>query len=94
MDFFLKAIFFTVMLLIHYALSSQKKVYLGAVIRVIFVATMAWRYLTVDTVSVKAQLLVMGIGLFCLMAEWMEGREMFKRNQEKELERLRIEDFK
>jgi len=94
MDFFLKAVLFTVVLLIHYALSSQKNVYLGAVIPVIFVAAMAWRYLTVDTVSLKAQLMVMGIGLFCLMAEWIKGREEFKRIQEKELEHLRIQDYK
>lgn len=62
--------------------------------RVIFVAGMAWQYLTVDTASINAQLLVMGIGLFCLMSEWMEDREVFKRNQEKELERLRIQDYK
>ena len=94
MDFFLKAVLFTVVLLIHYALSSQKNVYLGAVIPVIFVAAMAWRYLTVDTVSVKAQLMIIGIGLFCLMAEWLHGREVFQKNQEKELERLRIKDLK
>lgn len=54
MDFFLKVMLFTGMLLIHYVLSSQKNVYLGVVVPLIFVAGMSWRYLTVDTVSVKA----------------------------------------
>lgn len=94
MDFFLKVMFFTGMLLIHYVLSSQKNVYLGVVVPLIFVAGMSWRYLTVDTVSVKAQLMIIGIGLFCLMAEWLHGREVFQKNQEKELERLRIKDLK
>ncbi|WP_393965161.1 hypothetical protein [Exiguobacterium sp. S22-S28] len=94
MDFFLKVMLFTGMLLIHYVLSSQKNVYLGVVVPLIFVAGMSWRYLTVDTVSVKAQLMIIGIGLFCLMAEWLHGREVFQKNQEKELERLRIKDLK
>ena len=94
MNFFLKVMLFTGMLLIHYVLSSQKNVYLGVVVPLIFVAGMSWRYLTVDTVSVKAQLMIIGIGLFCLMAEWLHGREVFQKNQEKELERLRIKDLK
>ncbi|MGX8178928.1 hypothetical protein ACWS7L_15680 [Exiguobacterium artemiae] len=94
MDFFLKVMLFTGMLLIHYVLSSQKNVYLGVMVPLIFVAGMSWRYLTVDTVSVKAQLMIIGIGLFCLMAEWLHGREVFQKNQEKELERLRIKDLK
>ncbi len=94
MDFFLKVMLFTGMLLIHYVLSSQKNVYLGVMVPLIFVAGMSWRYLTVDTVSVKAQLMIIGIGLFCLMAEWLHGREVFQKNQGKELERLRIKDLK
>lgn len=64
MDILLKGLLYAAVLGAQYVLSSQKNVYLGAVVPLLFVA------------------------------EWGKGREVFRKNQEKELERMRIQDLK
>ncbi|WP_214721313.1 hypothetical protein [Exiguobacterium sp. s192] len=94
MDFLWMGLLYAGILGVQYVLSSQKNVYLGAVVPLLFVAGMTWRYVDVESVSTMHYLLMTGFGLLCLIAEWDRGREVFRTNQEKEWNRMRIQDFK
>lgn len=94
MDFLWMSLLYAGILGVQYVLSSQKNVYLGAVVPLLFVAGMTWRYVNVESVSTMQYLLITGFGLLCLVAEWGKGREVFRKNQEKEWNRMRIQDFK
>ena len=94
MDILLKGLLYAAVLGAQYLLSSQKNVYVGAVVPLLFVAGMTWRYVNVESVSTIQYLLITGFGLLCLVAEWGKGREVFRKKQEKELERMSIQDLK
>ncbi|WP_214801298.1 MULTISPECIES: hypothetical protein [unclassified Exiguobacterium] len=94
MDILLKGLLYAAVLGAQYVLSSQKNVYLGAVVPLLFSAGMTWRYVNVESVSTIQYLLITGFGLLCLVAEWGKGREVFRKKQEKELERMSIQDLK
>ncbi len=58
MDILLKGLLYAAVLGAQYLLSSQKNVYVGAVVPLLFVAGMTWRYVNVESVSTMQYLLI------------------------------------
>jgi len=93
MDFLVSITFITVGLGLQYFLSYRSNPYFGAIIPILFVAGMTWRYLNGEYNSFLAYALLLGFGLILLLQEWSRGRKKLKKNQEKELEKMRTHDI-
>ena len=92
MNFIISALFITVGLGLQQLLSSRHNPYLGIIMPVLLTIVMTWRYLNGGYNSFLAYALILGFGWIVLSVEWSRGRETFKKNQEKELERMRVHD--
>ncbi|VWX37691.1 hypothetical protein [Exiguobacterium oxidotolerans] len=93
MDVLVSALFIAAGLGLQYLLSSKNNPYLGVIIPVLFVTGMTWRYLEGGYNSFLAYILILGFGLILLFEEWSRGRKAMKKNQEKELEKIRTYDI-
>lgn len=92
MNFFISALFITVGLGLQQLLSSRNNTYLGIIMPILLTIVMTWRYLNGGYSSFLAYALILGFGWIILSVEWSNGRKTFKKNQEKELERMRVHD--
>ncbi|MGX9807789.1 hypothetical protein ACV3PA_11170 [Exiguobacterium acetylicum] len=92
MNFIISALFITVGLGLQQLLSNRNNPYLGVIMPILLTIVMTWRYLTGGYSSFLAYALILGFGWIVLLVEWSNGRKSFKRQQEKELERMRVHD--
>lgn len=93
MNFVVSAAFIGIALGVQYFLSYRSNPYLGAIIPIVFTAGMTWRYFNGEYNSFLAYVLLLGFGLVLLLQEWSRGRKKLKKNQEKELEKMRMHDI-
>ncbi|WP_214858964.1 hypothetical protein [Exiguobacterium sp. s191] len=93
MSFIISALAIAAALGVQYLLSNRSNVYLGAIIPILFLAIMTWRYFDGKLSSFTSYILITIIVLISLIEQWVRGRRAFKKNQEKELDRMRTRDM-
>ncbi len=93
MSFVISALAIAAALGVQYFLSNRSNAYLGAIIPIIFVSAMTWRYFDGRFNSFTGYILITGLVLTSLLEQWSRGRKAFKKNQEKELDRMRTRDM-
>jgi hypothetical protein len=84
---------FALIFAVHYFLSTRTSVYWGAIIPVAYLAYCGWIF-TAQQVNhpIKLTLLLLfGLGMFLI--EWEEGRKIFKKKQQNELNKMKTQDI-
>lgn len=92
MNEFVRVFFIVFILGFQYFLSSRNNVYWGGIIPVMFVIAMAYFVITGKS-EMLSSMLITGVGLLFLAAEWRGGRKELQKRRIKELNKMRTQDI-
>lgn len=67
---------------VQYFLSTRKSSYWGAIIPILFVSWLSWKFITAQIESVIAYIVILLVGILFLSEQWSMGRKVL-RNHEK-----------
>lgn len=92
MNEILNIFFFAAALGLQYFLSSRNSAYWGAIIPVLFTASLTWMLVNDRIHSTLAYVLV-PLGLLLLLEQWSRGRKEQRKNRQRELDKMRTHDL-
>ena len=92
MNEFVRLIITVLILGFQYFLSLRNSVYWGGIIPAITVIVMAYLVITGKSDMLRS-LLITGVGLLFMAAEWRRGREELQKKRNKELNKMRTQDL-
>ncbi|UOQ44896.1 hypothetical protein MUN89_02790 [Halobacillus salinarum] len=76
----------------QFFLSTRNNVYWGGIIPALLVILMAYFVITERT-ELLHTILITGVGLLFLLAEWGKGRKELQKRRKKELNKMRTQDI-
>ncbi|MBU3573156.1 hypothetical protein IUJ58_19455 [Priestia aryabhattai] len=86
-------LFFVLIIVVHYFLSTRASVYWGAIMPTAYLVYCGWIFTAHQVDHPIKLILLLLFGLSIFLVEWEKGRKIVKKKQQNELNKMKTQDI-